>query len=114
MKLEFGNFYVKDICFGDKTFYKNGLLTINKEEALALVNEDEHIISSDIVIAKPGDEIRIIPVKDAFEPRCRIDGGPIFPGVTGELIEAGHGRVHALKTPVSYLLASIMEASKMA
>lgn len=97
MKLEFGNFYVKDICFGDKTFYKNGLLTINKEEALALVNEDEHIISSDIVIAKPGDEIRIIPVKDAFEPRCRIDGGPIFPGVTGELIEAGHGRVHALK-----------------
>ncbi len=57
---------LKTYALGTKHFIKNGLLTINKEEALALVNEDEHIISSDIVIAKPGDEIRIIPSKRRF------------------------------------------------
>lgn len=40
MKLELGNFYVKDICFGDQTSLKDGLLTVNKEEALAVIKED--------------------------------------------------------------------------
>lgn len=97
MKLEFGNFYVKDIRFGNETAYADGILTINKEEALKVVKEDEHIIDADLVIAKPGDEVRIIPVKDAFEPRCRVAGGPVFPGITGDLLQAGNGRVNALK-----------------
>ncbi len=37
MKLEIGNFHVKDIVFGDALSYKDGILTINKEEALALI-----------------------------------------------------------------------------
>ena len=43
MKLEIGNFYVKDICFGEKNSYDKGLLTINKEETLRFIREDEHI-----------------------------------------------------------------------
>lgn len=97
MKLELGNFYVKDIVFGDKTAYANGILTINKEEALAVVKEDEHITEADLVIVKPGDKIRLVPVKEAIEPRCRVSGGPVFPGVTGDLIQAGDGKTHALK-----------------
>lgn len=97
MKLELGNFHIKNIVFGNKTSYSEGLLTINKEEALKVVMEDEHITEADLYIAKPGDSVRIVPVKEAIEPRTRIDGGSVFPGVTGELMQAGNGRTLALK-----------------
>ncbi|KAB3530000.1 glycine/sarcosine/betaine reductase component B subunit [Alkaliphilus serpentinus] len=97
MKLELGNFYVKDIQFGEKTQYNNGILTINKNAALSVVKEDEHITEADIVIVKPGDKVRLVPVKEAIEPRHRIGGGPLFPGVTGDLLQAGDGKSHALK-----------------
>ncbi len=97
MKLELGNFYVKDIVFGDETSFNNGILTINKEEALSVVKEDEHITEADLVIVNPGDKVRLVPVKEAIEPRCRVSGGAVFPGVTGKLIQAGNGRTHALK-----------------
>jgi hypothetical protein len=97
MKLEIGNFFVKDIVFGEKTQFSNGILTINKEEALEVVREDTHIIEADLVLAKPGDQVRIVPVKEAIEPRCKVSGGVMFPGVTGELKLAGRGRTHALK-----------------
>ena len=97
MKLTLGNFYVKDICFGKKTEFKNGILTVNKEEALALVLQDKNITVADLHIVKPGDKVRIVPVKEAIEPRVRIGGGPVFPGVTGDIIQAGNGVTHALK-----------------
>ena len=50
-----------------------------------------------IEIAKPGEDIRIVPVKEAVEPRIRPDGRPVFPGVTGDLAPTGEGVVHALK-----------------
>lgn len=97
MKLEIGNFYVKDVVFGNETMFKDGILTINKQEAMDYILEDEHITELDLVIAKPGDNTRIVPVKEAVEPRIRPDGRPVFPGVTGELKSAGSGVVHALK-----------------
>ncbi len=97
MKLEIGNFQVKDVVFGEKTMYEKGILHINKEEALKFIRQDEHITDTDIVIAKPGESIRIVPVKEAVEPRIRPDGRPVFPGVTGDVLSAGEGRVHALK-----------------
>ena len=97
MKLELGNFYVKDICFGDETSLKDGLLTVNKEEALAVVKEDEHITEAELYIVSPGDSVRLVPVKEAIEPRYRVGGGPVFPGVTGDLMQAGNGTTHALK-----------------
>ncbi|MEJ8553549.1 glycine/sarcosine/betaine reductase component B subunit [Tepidibacter sp. Z1-5] len=97
MKLEIGNFHVKDIVFGDKTFYKDGILTINKEEALEFVKEDEHITDADLKIVKPGENVRLVPVKEAIEPRVKLNGDPLFPGVTGDLVKAGNGKTHALK-----------------
>jgi glycine reductase len=72
-------------------------LTINKEEALQVVCEDDHITDADIVIAKPGEPVRITPVKEAIEPRCKVSGGVMFPGVINKLVPAGSGRTHALK-----------------
>jgi glycine reductase len=97
MKLEIGNFQVKDVVFGEQTMFHNGVLSINKEEAISFLKEDEHIIDVDIIIAKPGENTRIVPVKEAVEPRIRPDGRPVFPGVTGDVEAAGSGRVHALK-----------------
>lgn len=98
MRLEIGNFHVREAVFGDRTQFCDGVLTINKAEALAFVKEDEHIIKADIEIAKPGDAIRIVPVKEAIEPRCRVGSDkPLFPGVTGEVAAVGNGVTHALK-----------------
>lgn len=98
MKLEMGNFYVKDIVFGDKTSYENGILTVNKQEALDFVMEDEHITEADLHIVKPGDMVRLCPVKEAIEPRVKVDGRTLFPGITdNELTRCGEGRTHALK-----------------
>ena len=97
MKLDIANFHVKDIQFGEKTEYVDGILTVNKKEALDVVFEDEHITEADLHIVKPGDEVRLVPVKEAVEPRYRVGGGPVFPGVTGKLMQAGDGVTHALK-----------------
>ena len=100
MKLELGHFHVKEVTFGESTRFENGVLTINKEEALAVVREDEHITEADLVIARPGEEKRIVPVKEAVEPRCRVNSKfeNYFPGVTGsDLYQVGNGRSHTLK-----------------
>lgn len=97
MKLELGNFYVKDIEFGDETAFSDGLLTINKEEALEVVYKDNHITKADLRIVEPGDMVRLVPVKEAIEPRFRVGGGPVFPGVTGKLMQAGEGETYCLK-----------------
>ncbi len=97
MKLEIGNFYVKDIVFGEQLSLKDGVLTINKEEALAFIREDDRITEAELYIAKPGDKIRICPVKEAIEPRIRPDGRSIFPGYTGDLAKAGEGVTYSLK-----------------
>lgn len=96
-RLEIGNFHVEDVVFGDVTKFENGILTINKEEAEAFIKEDAHITKLELKIARPGERIRIVPVKEAVEPRVRLDGRAVFPGVTGELAPTGEGRVHALK-----------------
>lgn len=98
MKLQIGNFYVRDVLFGSETKYQSGILTINKEDAINFIkNSDEHIADVDLVISKPGDSVRIVPVKEAVEPRIRPDGRALFPGITGKLSSAGEGLIHALK-----------------
>lgn len=97
MKLEIGNFHVKDIVFGEKTEFVQGILTINKKEALDFVLEDKHITEADLFIVKPGDDVRLMPVKEAIEPRVKLNGDPLFPGYTGDLVKTGNGRTHALK-----------------
>ena len=98
MKLSIGNLYVKDVVLGEENSFKDGVLTINKKAAIDyLMGEDEHITSLDIVIARPGDDTRIVPVIETIEPRCRMDGRTLFPGVTGDLVPCGDGELKAFK-----------------
>jgi len=97
MKLEIGNFYVKDIVFGNELSYKDGVLTIDKAAVLDYIREDDRITEAELYIARPGDKIRMCPVKEAVEPRVRPDGRSIFSGYTGDLAPAGEGVTYALK-----------------
>ncbi len=97
MRLEIANFPVTDVIFSEKTSYQDGLLSINKDEALAIIREDEHITNADLVIARPGENKRIVPVKEAIEPRYKLADLPVFPGVTDRVATVGTGRTVALK-----------------
>lgn len=98
MRLEIGNIIIKDVQFGDKTKVDNGILFVNKEELIAVVSDDENIKSVEVELARPGESVRITPVKDVIEPRVKAEGpGGIFPGVLSKVDEVGSGRTHVLK-----------------
>ncbi|WP_032122227.1 glycine/sarcosine/betaine reductase component B subunit [Clostridium amazonitimonense] len=98
MRLEVGNIFIKDIQFGPETKVQNGVLYVNKEELLKEVSGDERIHSIDFDIARPGEEVRIIPVKDVIEPRVKVEGkGGIFPGFISKVDTVGSGKTHVLK-----------------
>ena len=98
LRLELGKIYVKDIQFGAETKVENGVLFVNKEELLKEVSGDERLKSIDFDIARPGDETRIIPVKDVIEPRVKVQGsGGIFPGFVSKVDTVGSGKTNVLK-----------------
>lgn len=98
LRLELGKIYIKDIQFGSATKVENGVLHINKEELLKEIGGDERLQSIDVDLAKPGEETRIIPVKDVIEPRVKVEGkGGIFPGFINKVDTVGSGRTHVLK-----------------
>ncbi|MCG8639491.1 MAG: glycine/sarcosine/betaine reductase component B subunit [Desulfobacterales bacterium] len=98
MRLELGKIFIKDVQFGDKTEVKGGVLTVNKQELINKVSGDPRIASIDVELAKPGEEVRIIPVKDVIEPRVKVEGnGGIFPGFISKVDTVGSGRTHVLK-----------------
>lgn len=98
MRLEVGKIFIKDIQFGPQTKVENGVLYVNKEELLNAVGGDERLQSINFDLAKPGEETRIIPVKDVIEPRVKVEGkGGIFPGFISKVDTVGNGRTHVLK-----------------
>ncbi|MGH4118338.1 glycine/sarcosine/betaine reductase component B subunit [Clostridium sp.] len=98
MRLEIGNIFIKDIQFGPETKVKGGVLYVNQEELLKEISGDERLQSISFDIARPGEEVRIIPVKDVIEPRVKVSGsGGIFPGFISKVDTVGSGRTHVLK-----------------
>ena len=98
MKLEIGNIEIKEVVLGEEEKIENGRLTLDPSKIKELVLEDDRLISCEIEIAKPGDSIRITPVKDVIEPRCKVGSTTgIFPGVINKVDVVGSGRTHVLK-----------------
>jgi Glycine/sarcosine/betaine reductase component B subunits. len=98
LRLELGRIMINDVQFGPETRVENGTLFINKQELLNEVGGDERLKSIDVDIAKPGEETRIMPVKDVIEPRVKVDGpGGIFPGFISKVDMVGSGRTNVLK-----------------
>lgn len=98
MRLELGHVLINDVQFGEETKIDSGVLYVNKEELIALIKEDEHLKEVDVEIAKPGESVRITPVKDVVEPRVKVEGpGGIFPGVLSKVDVVGSGKTNVLK-----------------
>lgn len=97
MRLEIGNIFIKDIQFGEVTKVEKGTLFINKEEMKKEIIGDK-IASVELDIVRPGESVRVTPVKDAIEPRVKVSGeGGIFPGWLSKVDTVGEGRTHVLK-----------------
>lgn len=97
MRLELASFPVKELVWGKKTAYDQGVLSLNKEELLSFVKRDSRIGSAELEIACPGDRTRIVGIRDAVEPRVKAEGpGGVFPGILNSLQTVGEGVTHRL------------------
>ncbi len=97
-RLELGHINIKDIQFGPESKIEDGVLYVDEEAVKAIVLEDERIKDCKLDIARPGESVRITPVKDVIEPRVKVEGrGGIFPGVISKVDTVGEGKTYALK-----------------
>ena len=97
MKLELGKIFIHDVQFADRTYVEKGTLYVCRQEIIDLVLADDRLVSAEVELARPGESIRIAPVKDVIEPRVKVDGsGGIFPGIINKVKQVGEGRTHAL------------------
>ena len=92
LRLELHKVFVKNVSWGDVTRVEGGTLYVDREEMLAVALSDERFAGGDLDLARPGENVRIIPVKDVIEPRCKIEGpGEVFPGFVGGMETVGEG-----------------------
>jgi glycine reductase complex component B subunit alpha and beta len=98
MRLEMGTFPVHDIVFGSHTRWQDGRLEIDRDSILDLILHDPRIATAELELAKPGESVRIWPVRDVIEPRIKVEGpGVVYPGICGRPITTvGQGRTHRL------------------
>ena len=102
MKLELGFIEIGDIQFGPESKIDNGTLFVNADEVKAFVFADDDVKacvkSAHFDIARPGESVRITPVKDVIEPRVKVEGpGGEFPGVIAKVDTVGSGKTHVLR-----------------
>lgn len=98
MKLEVGKIKIKDAQFAEKTYIEENILYINKDELRKYLMEDDNIKSIDFDIARPGESVRIIPIKDIVQPIYKVSGpGQVFPGWISDVDTVGEGITHILE-----------------
>ena len=99
MVLELGKIPINEIEWGRRTFIEGKVLHIDREELMGKARgNNPRITSIQAEIARPGESIRIIPVKDVIEPRVKVEGsGGIFPGLISGVETVGDGRTHVLQ-----------------
>ena len=98
MRLEMGHIFIKDIQFVAESGIKDGVLSVSADALRAVVLEDEKLKDVSFDIARPGESVRITPVKDVIEPRVKVEGrGGVFPGVIAKVDTVGSGKTYALK-----------------
>ena len=94
MKLELGFIHINNIQISKECKVENGTLYVDPEAVKAFMYEDDDVkawvkdFSFDV--AKPGESVRITPVKDVIEPRVKVEGpGGEFPGVIAKVDTVG-------------------------
>jgi len=97
VKLTLGKIFVNDIVFADEMKLDGGVLRVDPQQCEQFVLSDDKIAAVSFDVAKPGESVRITPVKDVIEPRVKVEGpGGMFPGMIAGVETVGSGRTHAL------------------
>jgi glycine reductase complex component B subunit alpha and beta len=96
MVLTIERIMIKDVKIGRKTGINQGILEVSADSVIELLKEDHRIKEVALDVAKPGESVRILPVKDVIEPRAKNDGGG-FPGLVGNIEGTGEGITRVLK-----------------
>ena len=93
-----GYIHISDIEFSSESKIENGKLYVSTDALKALVLEDEKLKDVSFDVARPGESVRITPVKDVIEPRVKVEGkGGVFPGIISKVDTVGSGKTYALK-----------------
>ncbi|MBI4494556.1 MAG: hypothetical protein HY690_17390 [Chloroflexi bacterium] len=96
MRLEMASFVVRDVRFADRTRFEAGVLEVNRDELRRLILDGGDFADVAVEVVRPGDQVRLIHVIDAVEPRCKLGEASAFPGFIGPPQVAGEGRAHRL------------------
>ena len=64
---------INDIQLSDKNAIVDGTLYVNAPELRSHLLEDRYLKDVKLEVARPGESVRIVPVKDILEPRARLD-----------------------------------------
>ncbi len=92
MKLTLGKIRVRGLRAGEETYIKDGELCVNQKELAELLAKDGRFAQISVEFARPGESVRIIPVKDVIQPRLKSGGvGSVFPGIGNSEAECGDG-----------------------
>lgn len=102
MKLELGYTQINDIQISKECKVENGTLYVDPDAVKAFMYEDDDVKAwvreFTFDVARPGESVRITPVKDVIEPRVKVEGpGGVFPGVISKVDTVGSGKTHVLR-----------------
>jgi glycine reductase len=91
-------FNIRDVRFAERTSLDGGVLSINRSELQALLQDDKRLSRVDIELAHPGDSCRILQVVDVIEPRAKTAGsGDDFAGTLTGQGNVGEGSTRVLR-----------------
>lgn len=97
MKLEIQSIEINNLVAGSKTYANKKDLFIDLNDLENHLLEDPCLATVELkIIHKDNDNTRIVKMIDAFQPRCKLEGGTDFPGYIGEIETAGKGVTRSL------------------
>lgn len=98
MKLTRQYFDVKDVHFGDKCSYADGVLTVNEKELQELCADlCKAVKGFHLEITRPGENARIIHVLDTIQPMVKVEGeGQQYSGFFSTPYTVGRGTTNLL------------------
>src|SRR5207245_2854260 len=107
MRLELGTFPVTRVTFGTAAGWSQGGRTVDATRLAKLVLEDRRIRDVRVDLVEPGEDTRIIHIRDDIEPRLEVEGrGHVYPGICGHSMETVGDGVTVRYSGIGVLIAS--------
>jgi glycine reductase len=94
--LELASFRIQEVAFGDATRLEGSRLTVSRAD-LAQAVANPAIAGVAVELVRPGESARIAQISDVVEPRIKLSGGQVFPGLLGPVEGVGAGRTNRLE-----------------